>query len=149
MDVLVIEKVRGLHEAFVAQTASERPVRGVFVRPSVAHERVMLFEAHLALVAVKGPLLGVRALVLPQVRRPFKPLPACGAAKRSGTLRVAGMVKQFRRLFEVQLAQVALEQVLARVNVHVADEVRAVLEALFAHSALERPLVAVRPLVVL
>lgn len=38
---------------------------------------------------------------------------------------------------------------LAGVNVHVADEVGAVLEALFAHSALERPLVAVRPLVVL
>lgn len=94
MDVLVVEKVGGLHEAFVAQTASERPVGGVLVRPSVAHERVMLLEAHLALVAVEGALLGVRALVLPQVRRPFKPLATRGAAKRPGPLRVAGVVKQ-------------------------------------------------------
>lgn len=143
MDVLVVEEVRRLHETLVAQIAFERSVCGVFVCASVSHQSILLPEAHLTLITVEGALLGVCALVLAKVRRPFKSFAAGSTAKRSRALRVAGMMKELRRLFKVQLAQVAFEQVLARVHQHVAHQVRAVLKALFTDSALERPLVAV------
>ncbi|KAF3854389.1 hypothetical protein F7725_022444 [Dissostichus mawsoni] len=104
VDVLVVEEVRGLHEALVTQVAFERAVRRVFVRSSVAHQCVLLLEAHLALVTVEGTLLRVCALVLPEVRRTLETFTARGAAERPGTLRMAGVVEKLRRLFEVQLA---------------------------------------------
>lgn len=103
VDVLVVEEVRGLHEALVTQVAFERPVSGVLVCASVAHQCILLLEAHLTLVTVEGPLLGVRTLVLAKVGRPLETLTACGAAERARALRVAGVVEELGRLFEVQL----------------------------------------------
>lgn len=64
MDVLVVQEMRGLHEALVAQIAFERSVGGVFVSASVAHQGVLLLKAHLTLVTVEGTLLRVCPLVL-------------------------------------------------------------------------------------
>lgn len=80
------------------------------------------------------------ALVLPQVGRALEALSARTAAERSLPFRLALMVQELRRLLKVHLTQIALEQVLARVSVHVPHEVRAVLKALLAHSAFIRPL---------
>lgn len=104
VDMLVVKEVRRLHEALVAEVALERPVGGVFVRAPVADQRVLLLEAHLALVAVERALLGVRALVLAEVGRPLEPLAAGCAAERAGALGVAGVMQQLRRLLEVQFA---------------------------------------------
>lgn len=86
--------------------------------------------------------------MLPQVRRALEALPAGAAAERPFPFWLALMVQELRRLLKVHLTQIALEKVLARVSVHVPYEVRAVLEALLAHSALVRPLRTVRTLVV-
>ena len=59
------------------------------------------------------------------------------------------MVQQLGGFLEVHLAQVALEQVLAGVGVHVAHQVGPVLEGLLAHSTLVGALGAVCALVVL
>ena len=149
MNVLVVEEVRGLQEAFVTQVAFERPVRRVLVCASVAHQSILLLEAHLTLITVEGTLLRVGALVLAEVGWPLETFATCGTAKRAGTLRVAGVVEQLRRLFEMQLAQVAFEQVLTGVHVHVAHEVGPVFETLFTDGTLERAVVAVCSLVVL
>lgn len=58
------------------------------------------------------------------------------------------MVQQFRRLLEVELTQVALEQVLTRVGVHVAHKVLTMLEGLLTDSTLVRAVSAVGALVV-
>lgn len=55
--MLVVQEVGGLQEALVAQVALKRPFGGVLVRAAVAHQGVLLLEAHLALVTVEGPLL--------------------------------------------------------------------------------------------
>lgn len=149
VDVLVVKEMGGLHEALVAEVAFEWPVGGVFMRTPVPHQCVLLSEAHLTLVAVKGTLLRVCALMLAEVRRPLETLPAGGAAKWAGALWVAGVVQELGRLFEVQLAQITLKKVLARVHIHVAHKVGAVLKTFFTHSTLEGTLVAVRSLVVL
>ena len=146
--MLVVEQVGGLHEALVTQVALEGPDGGVLVSAPVAHQRVLLLKAHLALITVERPLLRVCSLMLPQIGRALEPLATGGAAEGASTLRVAGVVEELGRLFKVQLAQVAFEQVLPRMGVHVAHKVGAVLEAFLAHGALEGPLVAVRALVV-
>lgn len=110
--MLVVEKVRGLQETLVAQVTLEGAVGRGLVRATVAHQRVLLLKAHLTVLAVIRSLLRVRALVLAKVRRPLEALPTCCAAEWSCTLGLACVVEQLGRLFEVQLAQVALEQVL-------------------------------------
>lgn len=67
MDVLVVQKVRGLEEALITLVTLKRPVSRVFVSASVAYECVLLFETHLALLTLEGPVLGVGALVLTEV----------------------------------------------------------------------------------
>ena len=118
--MLVVEQVGGLHEALVTQVAFEGPDGGVLVGAPVAHQCVLLLKAHLALVTVERPLLRVRALMLSQVGRALEPLAAGGAAEGASALRVAGVVEELRRLFKVQLAQVAFEQMLSGMGVHVA-----------------------------
>lgn len=148
VDLLVVQQVGRLEETLIAQVALEGSISCVFVSAAVAHESVLLLEAHLALLALEGPLLGVGAFVLPQIRRALEALPAGAAAERPLALRLALVVQELGGLLKVHLAQVALEEVLARVSVHVPHQVRAVLEALLAHGALVRPLGAVRALVV-
>lgn len=148
VNVLVVQQVGRLQEALVAEVAFEGAVGGGLVRAPVAHQGVLLLEAHLAVFAVKRAFFGVRALVLPQVGRALEALPARGAAERPSALRLTLVVQKLGRLFEMQLAEVALEQMLARVGVHVPHQVRAMLEALLAHGALKRPFRAVRALVV-
>lgn len=79
--VLMVEQVGGLEEALVTEVALERSVCGVLVRAAVAHQRVLLLEAHLALLALEGPFLGVGALVLAQVGLPLEALVAGAAAE--------------------------------------------------------------------
>lgn len=56
MDVLVVQQMGRLQEALVALIALERPVGWVFVCTPVADKRILLFETHLALFALKRPL---------------------------------------------------------------------------------------------
>lgn len=58
------------------------------------------------------------------------------------------MVQQFGRLLEMQLAQVALEKVLARVSVHVPHQVLPMLEGLLTNGAFIWPIGTVGALVV-
>ena len=67
MDVLVVQQMGWLQEAFVTKVALEGAVRWVFVRAPMAHQGILLFETHLALLTVEGTLLRVSALMLPQV----------------------------------------------------------------------------------
>lgn len=88
---------------------------------SVAHQGVLLFKAHLAVFTVEWAFLRVGAFVLPQVGRTLESLPTSGTAKWPSTLRLTLVMEELGRLFEMQLAKVALEQVLARVGIHVTD----------------------------
>lgn len=85
--------------------------------------------------------------MLPQVRRALEALSTRAAAEGPFPFWLALMVQELRRLLKVHLTQIALEKVLARMSVHVPHKVRAVLEALLAHSALIRPLRTVCALV--
>lgn len=121
VNVLVVQQVGRLQEALVAQVAFEGAVGRGLVRAPVAHQGVLLFKAHLAVFTVEWAFLRVGPFVLSQVGRTLEALPARGAAKRPSTLRLTLVVEELGRLFEVQLAKVALEQVLTRVGIHVTD----------------------------
>lgn len=95
VDVLVVQQVGRLQETLVALIALERPIGRVFVRTAVANERVLLFEAHLTLLALERTLFRVGSLVLPEVRGPFEALPAGCAAERTLSCRLALVVQQF------------------------------------------------------
>lgn len=159
VDVLMVEQVSRLHKALLAQGALERGCLRLLLRggrgphrlvcAAVAHQCVLLLEAHLAEVTLEGALGAVRALMLPEVGGPPEGLVAGTTAEGPFTAGGAGVLQQLRGLLEVQLADIAAEEVcLARVGVHVADQVGAVLEGLLAHRALVRPLGAVGALVV-
>lgn len=148
VNLLVVKQVGWLKKALVAEVALEGSISWIFVSATVAYESVLLFEAHLALLALERSLLRVGAFVLPQVGRALEALPARTAAERSLPFRLALMVQELRRLLKVHLTQIALEQVLAGMSVHVPHEVRAVFEALLAHGTFVRPLGAVCALVV-
>lgn len=148
MNLLVVEQVRRLEEALITEVTLERAISWVFVSATVAYESILLFEAHLALLALERPLLRVGAFVLPQVGRALEALSTRTAAERSLPLWLALMVQELRRLLKVHLTQIALEEVLARMSVHVPHEVRAVLKALLADGTFIRPLRAVCALVV-
>lgn len=85
--------------------------------------------------------------MLPQVRGALEALSTRTAAERPLPFWLTLMVQELRRLLKVHFTQIALEKVLARMSVHVPHEVRAVLEALLAHSTFVRPLRAVCTLV--
>lgn len=104
VDVLVVQKVGRLQETFVTLIALERAICWVFVRTTVANERVLLLEAHLTLLTLERPLFRVGALVLPQVRGPLEALPACRAAEGTLSGWLALVVQQFGRLLEMKLA---------------------------------------------
>lgn len=148
VNLLVVKQVGWLEKPLIAKVTLERAIGWVFVSAAVAYECVLLFEAHLALLALERSLLGVGAFVLSQVGRALEALSTRTAAERSLPFWLALMVQELGRLLKVHLTQIALEQVLARMSVHVPHKVRAVLEALFAHSAFIRTLGAVRALVV-
>lgn len=148
MDMLVVQKVGRLQEALVALVALERTFCWVFMSAAVSHEGVLLLETHLALFTLEWSFFGVGALVLPEVRRPFEGLPARRATEGSFACGLALMVQQFRRFLEVQFTQVALEQVLAGVGIHVAHKVLPVLEGLIADSAFVRAVSTMSALVV-
>lgn len=57
VNLLVVEQVGRLHEAFIAQVALKGPIRWVLVRAAVAYKRVLLLEAHLTLLALERTLL--------------------------------------------------------------------------------------------
>lgn len=147
--VLVVKQVGWLQEALIAEVALERTVCRVLVRAAVADQGVLLFKAHLALLALERSVLRVGALMLAQVRLALEALVARAAAVRTLPGRLALVVKQLGRLLEVHLAQVALEQVLARVGVHVAHQVGPMLKGFLTHGTLVRALGAVGALVVL
>lgn len=90
----------------------------------------------------------MRALVLSQVRGPFEAFPACRTAEGTLSDGLTLVMQQFRRLFKMQLAQVALEKVLAGMSVHVPYQVLPVLEGLLANGAFIRAVRAVSALVV-
>lgn len=138
--LLVVKQVRRLKKSLIAEVALEGTISWVFMRAAMAYKCILLLETHLALLTLERSLFGVGALVLPQVRRALEALPARATAEGPLPLWLALVVQEFRRLLKVHLAQIALEKVLARMSVHVPHEVRAVLEALLAHSTLVWPL---------
>lgn len=123
MNLLVVQQVRWLQEALIAEVALERSVGGVLVCAAVAHQSVLLLEAHLTLVALEGPFLRVGAFVLPQVRRALESLSTRATAERPFPYGLALVVQELRRLLKVHLTQIALEQVLTGMGVHVTHEV--------------------------
>lgn len=56
MDLLVVEQVGRLEEAFVTQVTLEWAISWVFMGAAVANESVLLLEAHLALLTLERPL---------------------------------------------------------------------------------------------
>lgn len=113
VNLLVVEQVGRLKEALITEVTLERAISRVFVSATVAYESILLFEAHLALLALERPLLRVGAFVLPQVGRALEALSTRTAAERSLPLWLALMVQELRRLLKVHLTQIALEEVLA------------------------------------
>lgn len=148
MDVLVVQQVGRLQETLVTLIALERAVGWVFVCTAVTNKRILLLEAHLALLTLKRPLFRMGALVLSEVRGAFEAFPACCASKGTLSSRLTLVVQQLGRLLEMQLAQVALEKVLARVSVHVPHQVLPVLEGLLTNGAFIWPIGTVCALVV-
>lgn len=67
MDVLVVQKMRRLEESLVTLVTLKGPVCRILVCATVAYKRILLLETHLALLTLEGPVLGVGALVLPEV----------------------------------------------------------------------------------
>lgn len=115
---------------------------------AVSHKGVLLLETHLALLTLEWSFFGMGALMLPEVRRTFEGLPACGAAEGPFTRWLALVVQQLRRFLKVQFTQVTFEKVLSGVGVHVAHEVLPVLEGLITDSAFVRAVSTMSALVV-
>lgn len=67
MDLLVVQQVGRLKKTLITEVAFEWAISWIFVSATVAHKRILLFEAHLALFALEGTLLGVSAFVLPEI----------------------------------------------------------------------------------
>lgn len=148
MDLLVVKQVGRLQESLITQVTLEGTICGIFVRATVAHQGVLLFEAHLAFLALKRPFLRVGAFMLPQVRWTFEAFSTRATAEGPLPYRLALVVQELRRLLKVHLTQIALEKVLTRMGVHVAHKVRAVLEAFLTDRTLVWPLRTVSALVV-
>lgn len=138
VDMLVVEKMGRLQEALVALVALERTLCWVFVSAAVSHKSVLLLKTHLALFTLERSFFGVGALVLPEVRRPFKGLSTRRATERPFPCGLALVVQELRRFLEVEFTQVTLEQVFARVGIHVAHKVLPMLEGLIADRAFVR-----------
>lgn len=57
MNLLVVKQVGWLEEPLITEVTLERAISWVFVSAAVAYESVLLFEAHLALLALERSLL--------------------------------------------------------------------------------------------
>lgn len=57
VDLLVVEQVRWLKESLITEVTFKGAVSRVFVSAAVAYKSVLLFEAHLALLALERSLL--------------------------------------------------------------------------------------------
>lgn len=57
MNLLVVKQVGWLEKPLITKVTLERAIGRVFVGATVAHESVLLFEAHLALLALERSLL--------------------------------------------------------------------------------------------
>lgn len=104
VNLLVVKQMGWLKEPLVAEVTLEGAIGWIFVSATVAHQSVLLLEAHLALLALERSLLRVGAFVLPQVGRALEALPARTAAERSLPFRLALMVQELGRLLKVHLA---------------------------------------------
>lgn len=96
MDLLVVEQVGGLQEALITEVTLEGTIGRVFVRAAVAYKRILLFEAHLALLALERPLFRVGTLMLPQVGRALEALAAGATAEWPLSFWLALMVQELR-----------------------------------------------------
>lgn len=67
MDVLVVQKVRRLKKSLVTLVTLKGSISRVLVCATVAYKRILLLETHLALFTLERPVLGVGALMLPEV----------------------------------------------------------------------------------
>lgn len=57
MNLLVVQQVGWLKEPLITEVTLERAIGWIFVGATVAYESVLLFEAHLALLALERSLL--------------------------------------------------------------------------------------------
>lgn len=57
MNLLVVKQVGWLEKPLITEVTLERAISWIFVSATVAYESVLLFEAHLALLALEGSLL--------------------------------------------------------------------------------------------
>lgn len=57
VNLLVVKQVGWLEKPLITEVTLERAIGRVFVGATVAHESVLLFEAHLALLALERSLL--------------------------------------------------------------------------------------------
>lgn len=57
MNLLVVKQVGWLKKTLITEVTLERSISWIFVSATVAHESVLLFEAHLALLALERSLL--------------------------------------------------------------------------------------------
>lgn len=57
MNLLVVKQVGWLQETLITEVTLKRSISWVFVSATVAYKSVLLFEAHLALLALKWSLL--------------------------------------------------------------------------------------------
>lgn len=57
MNLLVVKQVGWLQETLITEVTLKRSISWVFVSATVAYKSVLLFEAHLALLALKRSLL--------------------------------------------------------------------------------------------
>lgn len=57
MNLLVVKQVGRLKKSFITQVTLKRAISRVFMSAPVAYKGVLLFEAHLALLALERSLL--------------------------------------------------------------------------------------------
>lgn len=90
----MVKQVGWLKKSFITQVTLKRAISWVFMSAPVTYEGVLLFEAHLALLALERSLLRVGALVLPQVRRALEALSTRAAAEGPFPFWLALMVQE-------------------------------------------------------
>lgn len=104
VNLLVVQQVGWLKEPLITEVTLERAIGCIFVSATMAYQRVLLFEAHLALLTLERSLLRVGSLVLPEVGWALKALSAGTAAERPFAFGLALMMQELGRLFKVHLA---------------------------------------------
>lgn len=96
MNLLMIKQVGRLKESLVTEITFERSISRILVSATVAYESILLFEAHLALLALERSLLRVGAFMLPQVRWALEALSTRTTAEGSLPFWLALMVQELR-----------------------------------------------------